>query len=335
MDNKNIYDNIIEKIYQFIYFDDIDNDYITLEQLILAEKFCNIILYNFDFKNYCDDPKFKKKVSKESSIERSKEFLNVLSSEYGKKLIQNIDDKVMKFYNFGELFTGYASYIGGVKKIGVPLRNDYSDAFVITHEQIHDTTMHSADLSATWSYFSETPTMLSELLQADYMQKAGFDQREINKYKKFSLSGYVYRALMLKVQINLLKEILISGYIDAHTVRKILGEIYEICHDEDLTYDAFDESIDKLFHEEEIFYFFDLRYVIGGVLSSYLHDKIIENNDLVKSFTEYNETFSNLDIQGVFESIDIEFSEENVLDLSEETYKKLEKSYKNELKRVW
>lgn len=341
MEKTEFYDELNEELYKFIFLDDEDEEYLSIEQLVLAEKFCDILLYNFDFDMFCDDPKFLKKISKGSSVDYSKKFLEFLKPEYAEKLLKNIEKGVFSFCEIEEQEFGYASYIGGKKVISVPLRNDLSDTFIITHEEIHDTTFDSNEMSVSWSYFSELPTMLSELLQADYMEEMGIDSKEIRKYKKFSTSGYIYRALMLKVQINLLKQILTIGYIDCTYMSELLKELYEICYDEGLAYDAIDDSISKLFLEEkedelyESFYFFDLRYVIGGVLSTYLHDKILEDKKLIKYFAEYNENFGSSDIQGVFESFGLDFEEKNCLDLSEKSYKNLEKSFVKELKRIW
>lgn len=341
MRTKELYDNLNEELYKFIFLDEIDEEYLSIEQLILAEKFCNILLYNFDFSKFCDNPKFLKKISKKSSIKYSEDFLGFLKPEYAEKLLQNIDTGTFSFCSIEEQEFGYASYFDNKKVISVPLRNDISDSFIITHEEIHDTTFDSNEMSVAWSYFSELPPMLSELLQADYMEENGMDSKEIRKYKKFSTSGYIYRALMLKVQINLLKQILLVGYIDRVYIYELINELCDICHDQNLAYDAIDDSISKLFLEEqeqqlyESFYFFDLRYVIGGVLSTYLHDKILEDKRNLKYFAEYNENFGNLDIQGVFESLGLDFEEETCLDLSEKSYEVLEKSFVKEIKRIW
>lgn len=334
MEERISYSNIIEKLYDLIYYDEIDDGYLSMDQLILSEKFCNIILNSFNFKKFCMNPKFIKDISKEKTIEYTTAFLSSLKVDYVKRMNDNIKDGILKFTTIDECKTGFASMING-RNICVPLGYNLGDTFILTHEQIHDVTMTNVDLSETWSYFTETPTMLAELLEKDYLKAKGIDDRELKKYLRYSISGYTYRALMLKVQINMLKEILTNGYIDKIFLSNLIIEINNICHDEFLTCDAIDDSIVKLFDGDECFYFFDLRYVIGGILSTYLHDKIISNPKLLKEFSKYNESFMDLDIQGVFESIGLNFTEDDIIDIIDTDYKKLEKCYKKELNRVW
>lgn len=333
MEEKISYSAIIEELYNLIYFDEIDVEYFSLNQLVLSEKFCNIVLNNFDFKKFCMDPKFIKSINKEKTIEYTTAFLSSLKVDYVKRLNDNIRDGILKFATIDECKMGYASMVNG-REICVPLKYDLSDTFILTHEQIHDTTMTKMDLPATWSYFSETPTILAELLEKDYLKANGINDRELKKYLRYSISGYVYRTLMLKVQIDMLKQILTNGYIDKIFLSNLILEINNICHDEYLACDAIDDSIAKLFGYDECFYFFDLRYIIGIILSTYLHDKIIDNSKLLKEFSKYNESFMNLDIQGVFESIGLNFME-NAMDIIDTDYKKLEKCYKQELSRIW
>ena len=328
------YSKIIEELYNIIYFDEIDDDYISMEQFVLAEKFCNIVLKNFNFNNFCDDPKFTKTFRKEKTVEYAKNFLNTLNLEYSDKLNGNIQNGILKFTTLDECNTGCVDATAE-KKIRVPLRNDLSDTFILVHEQIHDTTMNNTDLSASWSYFCETPALLSEFLMKDFLKDCNINEKELKKYLRFGMSSIIYRALMLKVQISMLKEILTSGYIDKIFISNLVIEIFNICKTEYLTYDAIDDSITKLFQSNECFYFFDLRYVIGFVLSSYLHNMIIENPRLLKEFPKYNESFMKLDIQGVFESIGLNFGDGNMMDIIESDYEKLEKCYKKELNRVW
>lgn len=333
MGEKIDYSDIIEELYNFIYFDEIDDGYLSLEQLVLSEKFCNMILNSFDFRNFCMDPKLIKTISKEKTIQYTTSFLSSIKEDYVVRMNDNIKDGILKFTTVDECKTGYITMVNG-RSICVPLRYDLSDTFTLTHEQIHDTTMTDENMSATWLYFTETPTMLAELLEKDYLKDNGINDRELKKHLRYTTSSYVYRALMLKTQIDMLKEILTNGYIDKFFLLNLIIEINDICHDEYLTCDAIDDSIAKLFGYDECFYLFDLRYIIGGILSAYLHDKIIDNPKLLKEFSKYNESFMNLDIQGVFESIGLNFKEDE-MDIIDEDYKKLEKCYKKELNRMW
>lgn len=331
---KKIYEKITEDLYKFIYNYEETNTYISLEELILSEKFCNIILGNFNFKNYLVDFDFNKKININKSLEYTLKFLDSINLKYSNKLKENLNDGTLEFCEDTDDVSAYAYFKDGKRKIVAPIRNNISDTFAITHEQIHDITISEGAESISWSYFAEVPTFLIELLQADFMKKQN-KKLEINKYQKYSISSCIHRALKLKVAINLIKEILNDGCINKMTICDLFIEIYNICKDEDLTYEVIDMTLDSITNEEEIFYFFDLRYIIGTLLGCYTHNKILDNPKLLKEFSEYNEMFYDLDIRQVFMSLGLYFDEDSFFDLDNDSYKKLEKSFKKELKRVW
>lgn len=332
-----IFDELIQKLYEFIYMDEEDKfEYISLEQLVLAEKFCDIILKNSDFRYYKQEPRFKENFSIDKSIKYSKQFLESLKSEYSSKLSENIDKSILKFCSDDLSAQANVSFNNGEKNIYVPIRNNITDSQVITHEQIHDTNLVSEDVTPVWSYFSELPSLLAELLQIDFFKQNNFDLDELKKYKKVLMKFISYRALNVKVELGLLKGILINGYIDKSYVGDLFYELYEVCKDEEQIFVSVANSIDKLLYESvgEVFYFFDLRYVIGSVLASYLHDKILSNPDLKKDFADYNEIFSYYDFNNIFESMGLEFNPDREFDLTEESYKVLEKCFKKEVNRL-
>lgn len=337
MEEKINYSDLTEKLYDFIYADEEDaaDEYICLEDLFLSEKFCNIILKAINISSMDEGPNFKKTIGIDKTIKYSEKFLETLSPEYAVKLMKNIDEEILTFPDYKEVSTAVAFLENGKNRIFVPLKHDISDTFILTHEQIHDTVLSVNNFTVAWTYFSETPTMLVELLQADYMIANNFDKREIKQFQKYSLAGYFSRALNLKVAIELIKEIHDNGYISKMTILNIIETLYNYCPNTEYCLFAINKAINDLYTDNEPFYFYDLRYIIGGVLSFYLYEKVRKNPKLIKEFASYNENFSKLDIQGVFESIGLLFEKNTSLDLEKESYERLEQSFEKTLKRIW
>lgn len=330
-----VYNRINQSLYDFIYFKrkNGDYDYISLDQLVLSERFCDIILKNFSSSYVETRTKFKTKISKEKSIKYSKEFLESLDPNYSLRLLKNIDDEILNF-SLSECISQANVFSNqGKNSINIPLRNNIIDSLIITHEQIHEVIMNG-DNTPVWSYFVEVPSLLSELLQVDYFKQYGFSSSELRNHKKDLISSILKRTLRLKVQIHMIKNILTYGYTDEFLMADICNELYAICENEELVMDCVDISVIKLFGEDdECFYFFDLRYIVGSVLAFYLHDIILNKPELKKEFAGYNEIFSYYSFRNVFESMGLEFKENAKFDLTEESYKKLEKSYKREINR--
>lgn len=328
-------DRINECLYRFLYDYASDENYFEMENLILSEKFCDLIIKNYNYKNYYADNNFRKYVSKLNAIKYANEFLRTLNPKYEEKLNQNISDGTTTFTTYEDVGEAFVDVVDDKKVMMIPIENDLIDSFALVHEQIHDTTMEVHEFSDVWDYFCETPSILSEFLMKDYLEKNNFDKKELNRISKSTKTSFAYIALLVKTEIMLLKEVLTTGYINKKSIFDITSEITNICGNEEITYEVFTHAIDELYDYENLFYYYNLRYVIGDVLASYLHDKILKDPKLLKEFASYNEYFKNLDIEEVFMSIGLDMNEETYNDIDGESYKKLEKAYKEESKRVW
>lgn len=328
-------DRINECLYRFLYDYASDENYFEMENLILSEKFCDLIIKNYNYKNYYADNNFRKYVSKLNAIKYANEFLRTLNPKYEEKLNQNISDGTTTFTTYEDVGEAFVDVVDDKKVMMIPIENDLIDSFALVHEQIHDTTMEVHEFSDVWDYFCETPSILSEFLMKDYLEKNNFDKKELNRISKSTKTSFAYIALLVKTEIMLLKEVLTTGYINKKSIFDITSEITNICGNEEITYEVFTHAIDELYDYENLFYYYNLRYVIGDVLASYLHNKILKDPKLLKEFASYNEYFKNLDIEEVFMSIGLDMNEETYNDIDSESYKKLEKAYKEESKRVW
>ncbi|HPF82917.1 MAG TPA: hypothetical protein PLV83_01955 [Bacilli bacterium] len=337
MDEEKIdYDELNSLIYNFIYFayGDPENS-IVREELDIDNQLCDIIINNYNFKNLKEKTKFKKKMDLNKTIELSKQFLNTIKKEYAAKLNENIEYGKILFPEYDNVMElGYVEVDEHNNKIIlVKLLNNIRDIFSLTHEEIHDVVYNVDSITDTSNILCEVPTILSELLLADYV-KDKMNKNELINYKKEFLQVYAFTALNFKLQFLLIDEVITNGYIDKISLANIVLKIIEICNDESLAFDIL-YRVRELSNEDMSFYFQDLRYINGIVLASYLHDKILNNPKLIKCFSGYNETYFDKSIPQVFKSIGLDVVDEDLLKISEDSYNELEKSFQKELKRVW
>ena len=208
------------------------------------------------------------------------------------------------------------------------------DSFLLTHEQIHATSM-DANITNRWIYFTELPTILSEMLLQDFLVDNKHSKNEIKKAIVIRNDDYIARTLCLKMQVDLIKTVIDEGCINKYNILDIINNCYNTTSNMNLTNYLFNDVLNKVYGDsDEFFYFFDLRYTVGIIVASYLHDKIINNPALLREFSIFNENFKYWDIEQCFELIGLDLNLNNgVLDLSDESYKKLEKSYIKELRR--
>ena len=90
--------------------------------------------------------------------------------------------------------------------------------------------------------------------------------------------------------------------------------------------------IDDILDNESLNLDFEQRYIFGIFLASYMHDRIIENPKKIQEFIELNDYLNSLEIYDIFKIIDLDFNHDSE-SLTPDSYKKLFKSYKNEMKR--
>lgn len=90
--------------------------------------------------------------------------------------------------------------------------------------------------------------------------------------------------------------------------------------------------IDDILDNESLSLDYKQRYIFGIFLASYMHDRIIENPKKIQEFIELNDYLNSLEIYDIFKIIDLDFNHDSET-LTPDSYKKLFKSYKNEMKR--
>lgn len=306
---KEIEENSIEDIREFAYLS-------NMIDIILSEKLPS------------KERKYKKRVPLHKSIKYSSKFLNFLDSSYASNLISLLENHQIEFEkDFEENDKiAYSTMKDNQNYIYIPYQNNIGDTFSITHEVIHDLSLDE-EVSLARHFYCEVFSLLSEKLQKDYIQK-NFHIKECEVNEQNILYYININSICMELEINLLMEYLEKGYLTKMDILQTV-DAFNIKHDIELW-----SHIQNIIDTNEFSLFFQQRYVVGYLLASFMHERILKNPKNIREFLELNEMINDYTEEDLLEYLGLELDNSNYFNLSEKSYKKLQKTYHNEVKRV-
>lgn len=296
------------------------NDINSLEDLLLIKNTNAIILNNNN--NY--DLKYQKKYSLNKVDDLVKGFLKSINLEYYNyyQLRKNDGTIIFEHYpNSNIIPYSTFDYSNNKRKIYIPLFNKLEDAFCIVHELNHDKNLDVNCSSVTRSIFTESLSMLIELLFEDYLVKNRIKDAKITN----NLSLYYIKDKSLYIDFNIkLMECYINRYnINYNDYCDIINS-YNNRQRKDLKY-----IIDKMLMDNTVNIDYEHGYILGVLIASYMYDRIKSNKHNIQELFELNEVLNKYTIDQVLDYLDLDYDE---YELSQSSYKKLEKSYCNYIK---
>ena len=311
-----------------------------MERLNHFRSFSKILLDNIPF---VDDVSYKNRVSKEDCINYAYEFLETISPKYGLYLFKKLDNEQIEFIKFDDAYHKnmplFSHYEDGI--IYIVLTGDISDTYDIIHELMHDTN-NIDDLDNpnfnpdTRNYFTETISFLATVIAQDYFTKKYPNNKEFKYDINSDYYGLYKRVVGIDYVLKLIDAYLINNNInqnDIELIEKDKSPFYinsaEEYLDEALTYeDVYDEdTFDLLFNES---------YLLAGLLTNYILNIYPEYEDRVRVLKELNELIMTKDYKSVFSYLDLDAYEIDdwFIDLTDDSLAKLEKSFKEESKKI-
>ena len=131
------------------------------------------------------------------------------------------------------------------------------------------------------------------------------------------------------LELNLFMQYWRNGYVTKMNVLDILGSfprenLISLCN-----------HFHGIAHENQNFSFeLDQRYVIGYLVSCYMYERIVENPNKIEEFLELNDYINQYTEEDFLEYLELGLKDHPYFDFTEDTYKKLKKSYISYRKRV-
>lgn len=210
-------------------------------------------------------------------------------------------------------------------RIKLFVRKNISDSYTIVHELIHDMNLKEATISENDSFYllCEVFSIAIELLFEDYLKKQNVS--EFEKNKKGTFYAIYTNSYIVDFEYYLLDKFFEKDYVCKKDIINYLEK-----HPKNSALVGY--LIDDILDNESLSLDYEQRYIFGIFLASYMHDRIIENPKKIQEFIELNDYLNSLEIYDIFKIIDLDFNHDSE-SLTPDSYKKLFKSYKNEMKR--
>ena len=282
------------------------------------------------------DQTYVNKINIDESYKVSYEFLSSIDPNYAYYL--------EKIWNDGKFVISSSKTILGVKvdkatslfceqtgsrKILIHKKNTIEDALSIVHETIHDIYLKEKEEgNDTFHFLCEVPTILAEFLFEDYLKNKGLFLEDIGKNKQQIFSIINYKSIEIDFERFLLEEYYNNGIVNNNAISSYLKnktkhfKIYIDC------------IIDNILKNERIDIDMEARNILGISFASYMHQKILDDSNSLNKLHYINENFDNFELEEMFEYLGFKIKDEETDDLTDESYKKIFKSYKKELKTL-
>lgn len=267
------------------------------------------------------------------SIEKSQEY----SHQFLRRLNRSYDDYFTYLLSYGRIqIYDRAKYPNAVsqmiatpygKMIHIYANKSIEDSYTYVHELMHDWNCFEFAPTATWQLMTECFSILAENLQKDDMEKHDAPP-EYQKNKVATYYALRERAIILGFELELIETYLKYGCIEDDRIYQILTS--RIGYEREVV-----QMHLRWINEKETLRFDALqRDIIGGVMASYMHDRILEQPKRIEEFIELNNHCNEIPFVDVLKSLDLEVEEESSWILSKRSLQTLEKSYQKELKSL-
>lgn len=277
------------------------------------------IILNSRVPNFRD--KIKNRFGITNSYKLAYEFFYSLDPAYASYFVEraNSSDIILNYFKKNNQ-TAF-SYLddAGNKKIYLPYGRDICDCFTLVHEVLHDMNLDSNNISITRSLFTEYISIYGEMLLSDFISKKYGVDFSINS--KFTFNGCYIKAISVDFQLSLLKKMLDKGYVNDYDVANIINQYNPFYRSYLL------KNYKTIFDNSDLSIEFESRYVIAVLLSCYTKDLVKNKRYNTDMYKFLNENINYLYPEEFYSMLDLDVVDEYTLDLSEDSYKKLKKSY--------
>ena len=207
----------------------------------------------------------------------------------------------------------------------IPINHNIHDSSTMVHELMHNLNMRPDYLSITRFLFTESISILGEMLYASYLIENNLYIHDI----KVNLKDLFWSASRISMKndfdIQLMLEYLNDGYVNDKTIKNLrLNREYNY---------QIDYSLSEL--ETSNFGFdMDQRYSIGILFACYMYERIKNNKKNIVELFEINEMINDISFKELMAYLGLETEKKDEFLLTNDSLDILEKSYKKVLKSI-
>lgn len=294
------------------------------EDYALIKEFVDIIISaRFPYGN----SKYHTKILLNKSIHYSLDFMSQIDKRYGEILDEIIKNEIMRFEYSPAKDKRLSQYYfdNEDKRIKVYARNNLEDTYTITHEGMHYINTDPNNLTHNWDYMCEVFSILAERLQQDYLGKLSNAPKEYKNNERDTLFALYIKACQLDFIIKLIFEYERKREINEYDIFNFMGK--------DPYYARYAiDNILEVMNDGELNFYQLQRYVLGGVLSTHMYERISSDNKKIHEFIELNDFVSKMSFVDTLKYLDLEVVDEDAIILSPESNKLLRMQYEKRTK---
>jgi len=310
------------------------------EDFAFEERLCNIILFNglsYDCRETKEEIyKTKNKISYDKVISYNLEFFRSIDFKYYEKLHELLDKLLISFEKTDDLDAN--SNINLITdEFKVMLLNTPKDVLCLGHEFMHYLNSRGEIDNNITSYYTEALSAYCEFLLVDFLiKKYPRYEKDLLKMKRNTYISLYEQNICTKIIIELLKKKNNGIIINTYEMTDIVANLYSFNIDIEIIDSALNELLEFIFDQDEEMledaYIISNRDTIALTLACYMYENY-QNKE--KQIFELGDYLHNMKLKDVLLFLDLEPKPDCSFDLTEESYDKIEKSYKKCLKNLW
>ena len=292
------------------------NDINSIDDIKTIKRINDIVLNNCNYRYYL---KYRRKYNFNQIDGIVNEFLKNINYDYYLYYQLRKKDGTICFdeKNIHPIAYSYYDFENEKRYIYIPISHTLEDAFCIVHELNHDRNIDVSGENDTRMIFTESLSLLLELLFEDYLKKY-----KINDYKvcnNYSLKAINYKSLYIDFVLKLIRL-----YIEKYSIN--YSDFCEVIKDynNDQRRDLNQILLD-IIEENNVDVDYEFRYIIGILIATYLYKRIKTNKNNIQELFEMNDIIKDFNQNQVFDFLELDYSD---LDLTDESYFTLENNYK-------
>lgn len=310
MDYKILNDNLFDYL-----------DGAKLEELKLIKSLNDIVLRNKFNQKILG---YKEKMDLDYTASLAYTFFKYLSEDYASYFEKRLTDGTIKFSKDYLIGQSYYNHEIQRRVVEVPITRTIEDAFVMIHEVLHDMNLNPNDNTADRMLYTETISLLGEILFEDFLSMYNLHVKDGKRNIHNMFASVSTIAESNDFDLNLITEFIKNGYVD----KSYFNSLYSHYDSE-----IIEETINSLKSYSLLQLEINQRYIIGSLLSCYMHDRIKSNPKYLCEFIETNSMMTNNSFESLINYLDLDIKDnDEYLLFTNKSLKKLEKCYKNEIK---
>lgn len=292
------------------------NDIKSMDDIVFIKKINDIVFNNCNYSYYL---KYRRKYNINQVNNIVCDFLKQIDYDYYLYyLLRKTDGTIVFDYN--KNYPGAYSYYDfseNKRNIYIPITNTLENAFSIIHELNHDKNIDELGENDTRMIFTESLSILLELLFEDYLKKYKITDYKISN--NYTLEAINYKSLYIDFVLKLIDLYINKFNINYNDFSNIIKN-YNNSQREELN-----NILLEIVEDDCVDIDFEFRYVLGILIATYLYKRIKVDKSNIQELFEMNDIIKEFDQEQVFDYLGLEYIES---DLTSESYIILDNNYK-------